>query len=433
MFLMPGLAGAFAQGPLLSGSTAADSPPKAEQAGVTPPPASGPAGPAEVGQAGGGVTDLKPSPAALTLGPEIDAKYDKGIALMYRLEFDKAEAEFRDIVRLSSSSPAGYFALSALSWWRSAQNFDVNASSSAYEEEFMRHVEETAGIAEAMIKKNISPAEAYFFMGSAYGLKGRWYAVERKWFKAYIYGNRGRKMLKKCVKLNPNIYDAYLGLGIFDYFADTLPGILSVPALLFVHGDRAHGLREVRLARDKGRFFSVEARIFLIEILTRHEKDFKQAIIEAAALRETDPSNSFLRLVEILTFIHSQDWPRALDESLKFITANSGAENPWLAQQMALVYLSAGDSKLALHQPQEAAAWFTQGIENTAYPGKGWISYCYLRRAQAFDLLGSREDAVKDYQMALERDNFWDSRLYAKKGLKKAPDFKEIYRQLIEE
>jgi len=100
---------------------------------------------------------------------------------------------------------------------------------------------------------------------------------------------------------------------------------------------------------------------------------------------------------------------------------------------MALVYLSAGDSKLALHQPQEAAAWFTQGIENTAYPAKGWITYCYLRRAQTFDLLGRREDALKDYRTALERDNFWDSRLYAKKGLKKAPDFKEIYRQLIEE
>jgi len=82
-----------------------------------------------------------------------------------------------------------------------------------------------------------------------------------------------------------------------------------VPALLFVHGDRARGLSEVRLARDKGRFFSVEARIFLVEILTRHEKDFTQAIMEAAALRETDPANPFFLLGEILTFIHSQDGP----------------------------------------------------------------------------------------------------------------------------
>ena len=100
---------------------------------------------------------------------------------------------------------------------------------------------------------------------------------------------------------------------------------------------------------------------------------------------------------------------------------------------MALIYLSAGDSKLALNAPQEAAAWFTQGIENTAYPDKGWISYCYLRRAQAFDLLGKREEAVKNYRKVIERDNFWDSRLYARKGLKSAPSFKEIYRQLIED
>ncbi|HAH32440.1 MAG TPA: hypothetical protein DCL44_09040 [Elusimicrobia bacterium] len=411
-FLISGAQGVLSQEPLAAGSTDEDKIQIDEQL-----PLAG----------------LQISSSPLTLGPELDAKYDKGIAFMYRLEFDKAEEEFREIVRMSSASPAGYFALSALSWWRCAQNFDVSVASSAYEEEFMHHVDETAKAAEAMLKKKISPDQAYFFMGSAYGLKGRWYAVQRKWFRAYIYGNRARKMLRKCVKLNPNIYDAYLGLGIFDYFADTLPGILSVPALLFVHGDRMRGLEEVRLARDKGRFFSVEARIFLIEILTRHEKDFNQAVAEAKVLRETDPGNPFLWLGEIMAYIHSQDWSRAFDESLKFLAANAGAENPWLAQQLSLVYLSAGDSKLALNQPQEAAAWFTQGIENTAYPDKGWISYCYLRRAQAFGLLGRKEEAVKDYKTALNRVNFWDSHLYAKKGLKKAPDFKEIYRQLIEE
>ena len=78
----------------------------------------------------------------------------------------------------------------------------------------------------------------------------------------------------------------------------------------------------------------------------------------------------------------------------------------------------------------EAAAWLTTGIEKTSFPEKGWITYCHLRRAQALDLLGRREEALKDYKTASDRSNFWDSKKYAKAGLKEAPDYKEVYRQM---
>ncbi len=368
-----------------------------------------------------------------TLGPEIDEAYDRGIALMYRLEFDASEEVFRGVIEESSSNPAGYFAMTALYWWRAAQNFDVRSSSTDYEAEFLRHADETVRVSELMLKSGGRRDHALFFMGSAHGLKGRWYALQRSWWKSYLSGNKGRKLLKKCVGLNPALYDAYLGLGIFDYYADTLPGVLGVAALLFVRGDRERGIEQVRLAMEKGRFFPTEARIFLIDILTRHEKDLEAAVAESRLLRAGDPDNSFFWLGEILTLIHAREWDRAFDESMKFLTANVGTKQSWLAQQLSLVYLQAGDAKLALNKPAEAAAWFTQGIENTAYPAKGWVTYCYLRRGQAFDLMGRREDALKDYRAALERDNFWDSRLYASRAIKKAPDFPEVYRQITEE
>jgi tetratricopeptide (TPR) repeat protein len=270
-------------------------------------------------------------------------------------------------------------------------------------------------------------------MGSAYGLKGRWYAVQRHWFKAYTNGNKGRKLLNKAVKVNPEFYDAYLGLGIFDYFADTLPGVLKIPALLFISGDKVRGIAEVRLAQKKGRFFSTEAGLFLVEILTRHEKNFKAALDEVAALEAADPSNLFFRLGEILTLVHAQAWQKVLDECDKFLAENKKTPSPGITQQLSLIYLSAGDAYLALNKPREAAAWFTGGIAETVFPKKGWITYCYLRRGQAMDMMGKREEALQDYAVVLERDNFWDSRKYAKVSVKKAPDFKEVYRQLMED
>ena len=371
--------------------------------------------------------------SAFSLGLLVDEKYDRGIALMYRLEFDKAEEQFRQIIQADTAAPAGYFALAALSWWRYSQNFDVQADFKDLEVEFMRNADAVIKVCSERLDKKQALDQTYFFMGSAYGLKGRWYAVQRRWFKAYKNGNKGRKLLGKAVKENPELYDAYLGLGIFDYFADTLPGVLKIPALLFISGDKARGISEVTLALEKGRFFSLEARLFLVEILTRHEKNFKAALEEVAKLKANDPSNLFFRLGEILTLIHAQDWQKALDECDKFLADYKKNPSPGITRQLSLIYLSAGDSYLAQNKPREAAAWFTGGITETAFPNKGWITYCYLRRGQAMDMLGRREEAVMDYNAALARDNFWDSRKYARAAIKKAPDFKETYRQLVED
>ncbi|MBI5743290.1 MAG: hypothetical protein HY952_01950 [Elusimicrobia bacterium] len=379
---------------------------------------------------GPALVDLNASTRPFTLSPGADERYDRGIARMYRLEFDQAEKEFREITRMSPESPAGYFALAALSWWRYSQNFDMQGSFKAVEDEFITNSDKVIELSKKMAEEKRDLDQAYFFMGSAYGLQGRWFAVQRSWWKAYTRGKKGRKFLKKCVEVNPAVYDAFLGLGIFDYYAATLPGALGLGAKLFVGGDRARGMEYVKLAKEKWRFFKVEARFFLVEIYSMHEKDFKAAYAETQALRALDPTNMVFRVGEIMTHIQAQDWPQVLEECEAFLGAWQLKQQKGLEAQLAMVYLSAGDALIAMKRYEEAAHWLAMGIEKTAFPEKGWVTYCHLRRAQALDLLGRRAEALKDYGIAADRPNFWDSKKYAKAGLRKAPDYKEVYRQM---
>jgi tetratricopeptide (TPR) repeat protein len=413
---------------LLSGGPAAAQPPQTTAQALV-----GPASSADEDGLGPALVDLRASTRPFTLSPGADERYDIGIALMYRLEFDKAEAAFREITVLDPESPAGYCALAALSWWRYSQNFDMEAALKDVESDFLSNSDKVIELSKKMIKQGRDLDQAYFFMGTAYGLQGRWYAVQRSWFKAYGRGKKARKFLKKCVELNPAIYDAFLGLGIFDYYAATLPGALGFAAHLFVGGDRARGMEYVKVAREKGRFFKLEARIFLIEIYSRHERDFKAAFAECEALRAQDQSNMLFRLAEIMTHVQAQDWQGALAESESFLGAWQIKPQKGLEQQLGSIYLAAGDALVALGRYEEAAGWLTSGIEKTGFPEKGWVTYCYLRRAQARDLAGQREAALADYKKALDRPNFWDSKKYAKAGLKKAPDHKEVMRQMTED
>jgi len=382
---------------------------------------------------GAALVDLNASTRPFTLSPGADERYDEGIALMYRLEFDKAGEKFREITVLDPESPAGYCALAALSWWRYSQDFDMKSALEEVEKEFLSNSDKVIELSKKMVKEGRDLDQAYFFMGSAYGLQGRWYAVQRSWFRAYGRGKKARRFLKKCVEINPAVYDAFLGLGIFDYYAATLPGALGFAAHLFAGGDRERGMAYVKIARDKGRFFKLEARIFLIEIYSRHEKDFKAAFAECEALRAQDQSNMLFRMAEILTHIQAQDWEGALAKAESFLGAWQVSPQRGLEQQLGSIYLAAGDALIGLKRYEEAADWLTGGIGKTRFPEKGWVTYCYLRRAQVKDLAGQREAALADYRTVLERPNFWDSKKYSRAGIKKAANYEEVMRQMTED
>ena len=379
---------------------------------------------------GPALVELNASTRPFALSPGADERYDRGIAMMYRLEFDGAEREFKEIIKLSPRDPAGYFALAALAWWRHSQNFDMQGDDGAMERDFVSNSDRVIELSRRMEKEGRDLDQAYFFMGSAYGLQGRWHAVKRNWWRAYTHGKKGRRLLKRCVELNPAVYDAFLGLGIFDYYAATLPGALGLAAKLFVGGDKARGIEYVRVAKERGRFFKTEARFFLIEIYSMHEHDFKAAYAETEALRAVDPTNLLFRLGEIMTHIQAEDWQGVLAECEAFLGAWQMKPQRGLEQQLAMIYLSAGDALIALRRYEEAAVWLTGGIEKTGFPAKGWVTYCYLRRAQALDLLGRRAEALADYRAAAARPNFWDSKKNARAGLKAAPGYAEVYRQM---
>jgi tetratricopeptide (TPR) repeat protein len=365
-----------------------------------------------------------------TMGKEIDSAWKKGSELMYRLEFKKAEKIFEKLSKDYPEHPAGPLALSALRWWQLSQNYDIPSSAHDARIEFISFAEETIKRSEHYMNKTHDEALAYFTMGTAYGLLGRWYAIERSWFKAYKNGKKGKKYLSKALEINPELYDAYLGLGIFDYYCDTLPGVLKFFAtLLFIKGDRERGLEEIDLAMKNGKFFTTEASIFKASILIQFEKDFRSATRIIDKLRKSEPGNVFFKLIEVVTLLNTANWQETIDKATKLLSEVKNDKGP-IDQQKALLYLAIGDSHIMLRNYTTAIEYLTKGIRETDYPNKGWVTFCYLRRGQAYDLFREREKALKNYKIVMGREDFWKALEQAEHGLKEPYDFEEVSIQM---
>ena len=140
-----------------------------------------------------------------------------------------------------------------------------------------------------------------FYLGCIYGKLGLHYGEYGHYIKAIWYGSRGIKYLKKVVEKDPNYYDAYAGLGIYDYYLSVLPKVVKALSFLIgKYGDREKGLDEMKLTASKGTYAKDEAKIALADVYFTFEKNYETAIPVYVELTTDFPQNYyFLRRLGI--------------------------------------------------------------------------------------------------------------------------------------
>lgn len=357
---------------------------------------------------------------ALSTSPEIESHIQKGLDNIYRLDFFAAQSEFEKIVQLAPEEPIGYFFLSGLCWWRLTENYEFSSETQALEDFFDRSMQLTIEKAEKKQKLSEFKAESFFFIGGVYGLKARIHVLKKRWVRAYFAGAKACRYLQKAVEMNPELYDAYLGLGICDYYNAALPPILGIPSLLFVRGDKERGLRKLGLVIEKGRYSVVESMIFLANIYAKYESNKEKALKWARALESRYPESPYFRCLEVAAQFARRDWSATVTAGQDYL--KRALPSPGLglcgSNHSPFVLVVMGSAELAGSNFSGALQWLDRCIADNPTSRGGWVSWCYLRRGEAYDMLGKRHEAIRDYRSVLERSDAWGAHGKARRFLR---------------
>ena len=200
--------------------------------------------------------------------PRMEATLETGTRALYNLNYAQSRSIFQELIEAEPESPYGYLFRAGALWWQASNEYDLFKDTPTLEGLFESDVDNTIRTAQALTRSSDSVvrAEGYYLGGMALGARGQWHLIRGRWIKAYVDGKKAVRHLNKCLKLNEDFYDAYLGLGVYDYQAARLPGILKLSALLMVRGDAERGVQRLHLAEEKGRFSAVQSAMFLINI-----------------------------------------------------------------------------------------------------------------------------------------------------------------------
>src|ERR1017187_2013742 len=233
----------------------------------------------------------------------------EAIRLMYSGKPDRAIAVARQLEAARPEHPLGYLIEADVLWWkiycrwmeRKYNTIDAWSHSRPAEpqdDEDLALADKVTRLAEAGIAKSHT-AEMELYAGLGYASRARLLGLRFEKIPVARAGVEARKHLLRCLELDPNMADANLGLGLYNYYVDTLSTMAKVLRFFMgiPGGDKRVGLRQLETAATKGELTQAEARFNMAKSLRNYDRDDARAAQAAAPLIVEYPENAVFLLL----------------------------------------------------------------------------------------------------------------------------------------
>lgn len=174
-------------------------------------------------------------------------------------------------------------------WWDIALDPDDRSRDRQFEAAANRAIDAT----EAWTAREPGRAEAWFYDGAAYGARVQWRVLRGEHLAAARDGKHIKESLETALGLDPSLYDAQFGVGLYRYYAAVAPSALRMLRwlLMLPGGDRAGGLEQMRTASERGVLVRGEADYQLHIVYLWYEHRFDDALRLIDSLRARYPRN----------------------------------------------------------------------------------------------------------------------------------------------
>ena len=311
----------------------------------------------------------------------------------------------------------------SLSW-----RIQLDPNNLSLDPDFHEAVDTAIEDAEGWAQREPQRAEAWFYLGAAYGARVQWRVLRGERLAAARDGKRIKDALERALAIDPDMHDAWFGIGLYHYYADVAPAAAKVLRwLLFLPGgDRVKGLQEMLRARDEGTLMRSEADYQLHVVYLWYEDKPVRALelLEALRLRHAENPHFRERIAEIEdVYLHDltaslRSWRALFDAARQHKVAFPEMAETRARLGMALQLDRLFETDVAIDHLRAVIA------DNPAAPW-GAVAQAHVQLGAALDRIGHRQEAFSAYQAglaAIAGDDPLKLRDRARAGLKRGPD-----------
>lgn len=226
---------------------------------------------------------------------------------IYSARLDAAAAQAKQLQQQYPANPLGYLLEAEALWWKiwcGSAEFKYGMTMARHREKleadqpYLNLTSKALKLAEESIHKHDS-GEMRLYAGMADGLASRLYGLRGESRAGARAGVRARENFLKALSLDPTLADAYMGLGLYNYYVDTLSGIARVLRFFMgiPGGSKEEGIRQLHKAINEGQLSPPLARFYLALDLHNYDQKYEEALEAIGPLAEQYPDNPAFQLM----------------------------------------------------------------------------------------------------------------------------------------
>lgn len=218
--------------------------------------------------------------------------------------YQKAKKILRQIEKANPESPAPSFGKMALTQAQMVENFDFSNDTPLAD-----YSEKNKALCDPVFKNKESSAWHLYICGAASGARSFYLLRKREFMGALKQAKKGVSAMKRVVKKDPNFKDAYLGLGLYNFWRSHYTRHFSF--LPFFPDKREEGIAQIKMVIEEGKFAPALARFSLAHIYAELEQYEKAEEIYQTLVKKY-PENVTFRVLDANLQLSLKKYPLAI-------------------------------------------------------------------------------------------------------------------------
>ncbi|MDQ7816996.1 MAG: DUF3808 domain-containing protein [Melioribacteraceae bacterium] len=329
---------------------------------------------------------------------------NKGLAKSYNMELEAAEKIYNRIIDLYPNEPHGYYYIAQIYYW----TFLGSKDKGEYQvfSKFSNLAQEKI---DRMLEQDEKNVRMIFLAGNLALFNAMANATNESSVDAFWASKSSVNYFEKVLQLNPKFYDAYLGLGLFDYAMSFVPEFLQWAVnLTGLSSDKERGLRYIKTAFNKGSSETTESAFHLAKIYTDYLAEFDSAYSYIQSIIPQYPKNTLFHYQYAVSLIKGKE----LDKAIRPLNTVIRLNNKRFSQITALAHYRKGEIYFKKNQFKSAIKEYEQFLDLSKE--LDFTGIAALNIAISNKMLGNDEEYSKYLDLASDGnpDLFEDS--YAK-------------------
>ncbi len=343
-----------------------------------------------------------------------------GLNYLYNFNLEKAKEVFESIEIKNPDHPAGYHYSSIINLW-----YFLDQKRDSDKTAFLDLSDSVVSKSKKILEDDEDNPFIYFLLGTTYSYRAMIYARDGEYLNVLWSTKESYNYLSKVLEIDSTYYDAYLGLGLYNFaVSQTPPAWKWALELTDITGNKKLGLEYLKLAANKGNLVTIEAKFYLSQVLSEFLMDYNSSEKYLTKLIYNYPNNILFKYGMALLYIKET----RLTNAEKYLKAITKTKDTTFVQIKTFSNYQLGNIFFIRNDFDSAKTFYRLFLDNTI--DKHFRGYAALKLAYCYEFMNLPDSASVYFEKTDQGNEDIDEDVYAasigEKYQENLPDSSEL-------